>query len=66
MSDMNNILRNLTPVDPAKPVLVPGDPERSHMKRVDEEGGVRYTPNQIKTCEELAKRLKIDPIKFIK
>lgn len=65
MSDLNNILRNLTPVDPSKPVLVAGDPEKNHMKKVDEEGGVRYTPNQIKTCEELAKRLNIPPMKFI-
>lgn len=65
MHDMNEILRNLTPVDPKVPVMVAGDPERNHMKKVDVEGGVRYTPNQIKTCEELSKRLKIDPIKFL-
>lgn len=65
MSDMNNILRNLSPVDPKNPILVAGDPERNHMKKVDQEGGVRYTPNQIKTCEELSKRLKIAPIKFL-
>jgi hypothetical protein len=65
MSDMNNILRNLTPVDPEKPVLVAGDPERNHMKKVDQEGGVRYTPNQLKTCIDLSKRLNIAPIKFI-
>ncbi|KAG5677242.1 hypothetical protein PVAND_007016 [Polypedilum vanderplanki] len=63
-TDMNNILRNLKPVDPSKPVLVAGDPEREHMEKVDKEGGVRYTPNQIKTCEELAKRLNIPPLKF--
>lgn len=64
MSDMNEILRNLTPVDPSNPVLVAGDPEKNHMKRVDEFGGVQYTPNQIKTCNDLAKRLNIEPIKF--
>lgn len=63
-SEMNEILRNLTPVDPNKPVLVAGDPERNHMRMVDEQGGVQYTPNQIKTCEELSKRLNIAPLKF--
>lgn len=66
MSDMNNILRNLTPVDPNKPVMVAGDPEKNHMKKVDEEGGVKYTPNQIQTCMDLAKRLNIEPIRFNK
>lgn len=65
MSDMNNILRNLTPVDPDLPVLVAGDPERIHMKKVDQEGGVCYTPHQINTCNELSKRLNIAPIKFL-
>jgi LDH2 family malate/lactate/ureidoglycolate dehydrogenase len=64
MSEMNDILRNLTPVDPANPVLIAGDPERLHMQKVDSEGGVQYTPNQLKTCENLSKRLGIAPIKF--
>lgn len=66
MSELNNILRNLTPVDPNNPVLIAGDPERIHMKQVDKEGGVCYTPNQIKTCTELSQRLGIPPIQFIK
>jgi len=28
--------------------MVPGDPERNHMKLVDQEGGVRYHENQLK------------------
>jgi LDH2 family malate/lactate/ureidoglycolate dehydrogenase len=65
MSEMNEILRNLTPVDPLNPVLVAGDPERLHMKKVDSEGGVEYSENQIKTCQELSERLGVSPIKFI-
>ena len=65
MSELNEILRNLTPVDPMNPVLIAGDPERNHMKKVDEEGGVYYTENQIKTCNELSARLGVSPIKFV-
>jgi LDH2 family malate/lactate/ureidoglycolate dehydrogenase len=65
MSEMNEILRNLTPVNPENPVLIAGDPERNHMKKVDSEGGVHYTENQIKTCAELSKRLGVSPIRFI-
>lgn len=64
-SEMNDILRGLTPVNTDNPILIAGDPERSHMKKVDAEGGVRYTENQIKTCAELSKRLGVEPIKFI-
>ncbi|KAL7046887.1 hypothetical protein ACKWTF_002730 [Chironomus riparius] len=65
LSEMNDILRNLTPVDPEKPVLLAGDPEKNHMKKVDSDGGVRYTPNQIQTCTNLSQRLDVSPIKFI-
>lgn len=65
MSELNEILRNLTPVDPSNPILIAGDPERNHMKKVDEEGGVKYTENQIITCTNLSKRLGVSPIKFI-
>lgn len=34
MTDMNGILRGSEPADPELPVLVPGDPERNHMKKV--------------------------------
>ncbi|CRL02920.1 CLUMA_CG015751, isoform A [Clunio marinus] len=64
LSEMNDILRNLTPTDPSNPVLIAGDPERIHMKKVDSEGGVRYTDNQIKACQKLSERLGVSPIKF--
>lgn len=41
------------------PVLVAGDPERAHMKKVDEEGGIQYHVNQIRCCDKLADRLNI-------
>lgn len=65
MSELNEILRNLTPFDSLNPVLIAGDPERNHMKKVDAEGGVHYTVNQIKTCNELSKRLGVAAINFV-
>lgn len=64
MSDLNGILRGCEPAEADKPVLVPGDPERIHMKHVDGAGGIQYHVNQIKTCAELAQRLNIKPIQF--
>lgn len=46
-------------MDEEKPVLVPGDPERAHMKQVDEEGGIQYHVNQITACDKLAEKLNI-------
>lgn len=65
MTELNGDLRKMEPVDPAKPVLVAGDPERAHEKKVNDEGGIRYHPNQIKTNHALAERLKIKAIKFV-
>jgi len=65
MDEMVEILRNLTPVDPANPVLIAGDPERNHMKQVDADGGVKYHENQIKTCTALSARLGVAPIQFV-
>lgn len=65
MSELNDILRNLTPIDPSNPVLIAGDPERNHMKKVDVVGGVYYTENQIRTCNELSERLGVAPIRFV-
>jgi hypothetical protein len=34
------------------------------MDLVETEGGLRYTDDQIDTNDEIARRLKVDPIKF--
>ncbi|XP_053685038.1 uncharacterized oxidoreductase YjmC [Sabethes cyaneus] len=65
MSDLNSILRNMPRTDESKPVLVAGDPEKNHMKKVDEEGGLAYHENQIKTCNQLSERLGVTPIAFV-
>ena len=46
-------------------MLVAGDPEKNHMKKVDLEGGLAYHENQIKTCTALSKRFNIPPISFV-
>ncbi|XP_015114246.1 uncharacterized protein LOC107039241 [Diachasma alloeum] len=48
--------------DAAGSVLVAGDPERTAMRNVDEEGGIRYHPNQIKICHKMALRLGVKPM----
>lgn len=49
-------------VDEDKPVLVPGDPERAHMDKVDEEGGIRYHINQLNASDKLAERFNVDKL----
>lgn len=43
-------------------MLVPGDPERAHMKKVDTEGGIRYHQNQLDNCDQLASTLNVRAI----
>lgn len=57
-------LRNL-PSSNEKPVLVAGDPERQHMKKVDAEGGITYHPNQLEASEKFAKYMGVRPMKLV-
>ncbi|XP_017781988.1 PREDICTED: uncharacterized oxidoreductase YjmC isoform X2 [Nicrophorus vespilloides] len=66
MSDLMNYIRNLTPAEVDKPVLVAGDPERLHMEAVDKFGGVRYLPNQHESCNRLSKELNVKPLVALK
>ncbi|XP_055697713.1 uncharacterized oxidoreductase YjmC [Phlebotomus papatasi] len=66
LTDLNDLLRGLPSSDPDKPVLVAGDPEKTHMAKVEKSGGINYHVNQVKTCMSLAERLKITPLQFIK
>lgn len=51
-------------MDPKSPVMVAGDAEIFHMEKVNAAGGIEYSDIQVKICNELAKRLCVDPLKF--
>lgn len=65
MSDLMNYLHNMEPADPAKPVLVAGDPEKAYKVLVDKAGGIRYIKNQLDTCLQLAKELNVVPLQHL-
>lgn len=52
-------LFTLRQVDEEKPVLVPGDPESAHMKKVDKDGGIQYLTNQLNASDKLADMLNV-------
>ncbi|KHN76802.1 Malate dehydrogenase [Toxocara canis] len=51
--------RDLKPLVEDQPVLVAGDPERSHMAMCDEVGGIVYKKAQLLHIHDLASRLRI-------
>lgn len=65
MSDLLNYCRNLEPVDPEKPVLVAGDPERIKVQKTKTDGGITYHINQIKEMWKLAKYLGVKPMQSV-
>lgn len=65
MSDLMDHCRNMEPADPSKPVLVAGDPERTHVEKVKKEGGITYHVNQIKDSWKLGKALGVTPMKAL-
>ncbi|XP_034102285.1 uncharacterized oxidoreductase YjmC isoform X1 [Drosophila albomicans] len=65
LSDFNSRLRGIEKADPCKPVLIAGDKEKKNLETIEEAGGIEYLENQLKTCEALAKKLKIKPLKFL-
>lgn len=65
MSDFILRLKNSKPTNPNNPVLVAGEKEELQMKAIDKAGGIQYLENQLKTCDELAKRLNIKPLTFL-
>ncbi|XP_018574231.1 uncharacterized protein LOC108913209 isoform X2 [Anoplophora glabripennis] len=62
LTTLMDYLRNMAPVESDKPVLVHGDPERTHMSEVDKRGGLCYVSNQLEANAQLAKRLKVKPM----
>jgi len=64
LSTLLKQLRDL-PTTSEEPVLIAGDPERQHMRKVDSEGGITYHPNQLKVSEEFAEHMGVQPMKLI-
>ncbi|OQV16955.1 putative Malate dehydrogenase [Hypsibius exemplaris] len=65
LSAFLNILRYLEAADPKKPVLVAGDPERQHMAKCEELGGIPYHVNQITHSNEVARSLGVAPLQTL-
>lgn len=61
MSRLTGDLRSQEPAEEGKSVLIHGDPERKHMKKCDEQGGIEYHINQIKMANRLAEEFGVDP-----
>ncbi|OQV16970.1 Malate/(S)-sulfolactate dehydrogenase [Hypsibius exemplaris] len=60
-----DLMRHLPPADPSKPVLVAGDPERIHIAKCENLGGIPYHPNQFEHAIELAKGLDVQPMRAV-
>nr|CAB3262821.1 uncharacterized protein LOC100183774 [Phallusia mammillata] len=65
MQDLMDLQRDLNPSDPKKPVLVAGDPERSHMTKCDSLGGIPYPQNIVKHMNEMGEKLGVESMKAI-
>lgn len=59
MTDLSNTCRNLPKAEGETEILVAGDPERKHMKKCDDLGGIPYHPNQIEYLKTMAKNLNV-------
>lgn len=64
LQELMDHLRGLTPVNPDKPVLVPGDPERQALAEMAaKNNAIFYTKNHILTYRELAEKLNVKAMK---
>ncbi|XP_053380813.1 uncharacterized oxidoreductase YjmC-like [Mercenaria mercenaria] len=66
MTELLNYCRNLDPVEGETEVLVAGDPERKHMEKCDQQGGILYHPEQIKHANSIATSCNVQPMKILK
>lgn len=65
LSDLMDHCRNLQPAEGETEVLVPGDPERKHIEKCTQLGGIPYHPNQITFANNLAEELKVAAMKTL-
>jgi len=61
MQSLLDTCRDLPPLDPELPVIVPGDRGRSRSEACRQRGGVIYKEQQVTQMMELAKELSVDP-----
>ncbi|CAH1102626.1 unnamed protein product [Psylliodes chrysocephalus] len=64
LGDLLGYVRKLEPIDPKKPVEVPGDFERRAMKKIDDQGGIEYPESILNMIEKLVKDLGVKAPKF--
>lgn len=62
MSDLLCIQRDMDPADPDAPVLAAGDPERTHMKKCEEMGGISYHLNVVKYMNKCAQKIGVEQL----
>ncbi|KAL3288954.1 hypothetical protein HHI36_003398 [Cryptolaemus montrouzieri] len=62
IQDLLSTHRNCEPIDFSKPVMIPGDLAKLHRKKVAKQKGIRYSQQQINTCQMIANRLRIKPL----
>nr|XP_002127983.2 uncharacterized protein LOC100183774 isoform X2 [Ciona intestinalis] len=65
LQDFIDSQRNLEPSDPNHPVLVAGDPERIHMKKCDDMGGIPYPKNVVEYMNGVANKLGVSSMTTI-
>lgn len=62
MSSLLNIVKKSTPIDPSKPVLLPGEPEQEKLLDCQRLGGIRYGQSELDACAKLSAKLAVSPI----
>ncbi|XP_067358244.1 uncharacterized oxidoreductase YjmC-like isoform X1 [Channa argus] len=62
MSDLLSIQRGVHSANPDIPVLVAGDPERMHMKKCEEMGGIPYHMNVVNYMNQCAQKIGVSPL----
>nr|XP_006822613.1 PREDICTED: uncharacterized protein LOC100377141 [Saccoglossus kowalevskii] len=65
MQSLIDICRGQQPAEGESEVLIAGDPERIHMKKVDRDGGLRYHINLINALDKIAVELGVTKLKTL-
>ncbi|XP_022289695.2 uncharacterized protein LOC111101478 [Crassostrea virginica] len=63
MTELISQCRDVDPLSPDRPVLIPGDPERRHSQLCTELGGIPYSLETVTNANDIAKRLGVKPLR---